>query len=133
MAILFLPPFLCSAFINTLKQIIMEKTLNRVELKGRVGADPKISQMEGGVSIIRFSVATHEAYKGKDGLYKEETTWHNVAAWSSKNIPDFSKVRKGVFVDLIGKLRYFKYVTKNGEERFSSEIVALKMSLPENC
>ena len=111
----------------------MEKTLNRVELKGYVGADPKITQMEGGASIIRFSVATHEAYKGKDGVYKEETTWHNVAAWSSKGLPEFSNIKKGVFVEVIGKLRYFKYVTKTGEERFSSEIVALKMSLPEIC
>lgn len=110
----------------------MEKSLNRVELKGRVGANPKVTEMEGGVSLIRFSLATNEAFKGKDGQYKEETMWHNVAAWSSKGMPDFSRIRKGVFVELSGRLRYYTYTSKDGQERYSCEIVALKMSLPEN-
>ncbi|MBQ6311619.1 MAG: single-stranded DNA-binding protein [Bacteroidales bacterium] len=110
----------------------MEKTLNKVELKGRVGADPKVTEMEGGVSLIRFSLATHEVFKGKDGQYKEETMWHSIAAWSSKGMPDFSKIRKGVFVELSGRLRYYSYMGKDGQERYSCEIVALKMSLPEN-
>ena len=46
---------------------------------------------------------------------------------------DFSKIRKGVFLELKGRLRYYKYITKNGEEKYSCEIVALKMSLPENA
>lgn len=110
----------------------MERTLNKVELRGNVGADPKVTEMEGGVSLIRFSLATHEVFKGRDGQYKEETTWHNVAAWSSKGMPDFSRIRKGDFVELTGKIRYYTYTSKDGQERYSSEIVALKMSLPEN-
>ncbi|MBP5692178.1 MAG: single-stranded DNA-binding protein [Bacteroidales bacterium] len=110
----------------------MEKTLNKVELRGNVGADPKVTEMEGGVSLIRFSLATHEVYKGRDGQYKEETSWHNIAAWSSKGMLDFGKIRKGVLVELTGRLRYYKYTSKDGQERYSCEIVALKMSLPEN-
>jgi len=110
----------------------MERTLNRVELRGNVGADPKVTELEGGVTVIRFSLATHEAFKAKDGQYREETTWHNIAAWSSKGMMDFSKIKKGVFLELTGRLRYFKYVSKTGEEKNSCEIVALKMSVPEN-
>ena len=40
----------------------MEKSLNRVELKGNVGQDPKIVKMEGGGSVVRFSLATHETF-----------------------------------------------------------------------
>lgn len=105
--------------------------MNRVELKGLVGADPKVTELEGGVSLIRFSLATHEVFKCKDGQYKEETTWHNIAAWSSKGMPEFSKIRKGDFVELNGRLRYSTYLNKDGQERFYCEIVAIKMSLPE--
>ncbi len=109
----------------------MERTLNRVELRGNVGADPKVTNLEGGVSVVRFTLATHESFKGRDGQFKEETTWHNIAAWSSKGMMDFSKVRKGAFLEVVGRLRYYKYIAKTGEEKFSCEIVALKMSLPE--
>lgn len=109
----------------------MERTLNRVELRGNVGADPKVTELEGGVKVIRFSLATHEVFKGKDGQFKEETMWHSIVAWSSKGMMDFSKVRKGVFLELVGRLRYFKYVSKSGEDKYSSEIVAYKMSLPD--
>ena len=111
----------------------MERTLNKVELRGNVGADPKVTELEGGVTVIRFSLATHEVFKGKEGEYREETTWHNIAAWSSKGMIDFSKIRKGGFLELKGRLRYYKDITKNGEEKYSCEIVALKMSLPENA
>ena len=48
-------------------------SLNRVELKGRVGQDPKITQV-GDSSIARFSIATSEIYKDRSGNLREETT-----------------------------------------------------------
>ena len=48
----------------------MERTLNKVELRGHVGTDPKVTELEG-VTVIRFPLATHEAYKGKDGQYRK--------------------------------------------------------------
>lgn len=107
----------------------MERTLNRVEIKGNIGAEPKITTLESGAKVIRFSVATHEAFKGKDGQYKEETTWHNVVAWSAKSMPDFLSIKKGSFVELTGKLKYSKYKAKSGEDKYITEIVALKMSV----
>ena len=89
----------------------MEKSLNRVELKGNVGQDPKIVKMEGGGSVVRFSLATHETFKTKGGELKEETTWHNIVAWSAKGMPDFEKIKRGTFIELIGKIRnYLKRV-----------------------
>ncbi|MGM9774975.1 MAG: single-stranded DNA-binding protein [Candidatus Egerieousia sp.] len=109
----------------------MERNVNKVEIAGIVGSEPKITTMESGASIVRFPVATNEVFKLKDGSFREETSWHSISAWSSKTLPDFSKIKKGMFVEVIGRLKYFKYKTKDGDDRFSTEIVALKISLPE--
>lgn len=108
----------------------MEKSLNRVELKGNVGQDPKIMRVENGGSVIRFSLATHETFKTKSGELKEETTWHNVVAWSVKGMPDFSRIKKGVFIELVGKIRYVKFTNQAGEEKTLTEILALKIIIP---
>lgn len=109
----------------------MERSMNKVEIAGTVGSDPKISVMESGASLVRFSVATNEYFRKKDGTLAEETSWHSVSAWSSKTLPDFAKIKRGMFVEINGKIRYSKYRTKEGEERFSSEIIAYKISIPE--
>lgn len=108
----------------------MEKSLNKVDLKGNVGVEPKITVLENGAKVIRFSVATHEAYKGKEGEFKEETTWHNVVAWAAKNMPDFQMIKKGQFVEVSGRLKYSRYKTKTGEDRYTTEIVAARLILP---
>ncbi len=109
----------------------MERNVNKVEIAGIVGNEPKITVIESGASIIRFSVATNEVFRLKDGSFREETSWHSVSAWNSKILPDFEKIRKGMFVEVTGRLKYFRYKSKEGEERFYTEIVALKISLPE--
>ena len=103
-------------------------TLNRVELKGRVGQDPKIT-MVGDSSIARFSVATSEIYKDRNGNLREDTTWHNVAAWSGKNVEDFSHIKKGCIVSLLGRIRNTKYTSNEGEDRYYAEIVANRLSV----
>jgi single stranded DNA-binding protein (ssb) len=108
----------------------MEKSLNKVELKGHVGQDPKISVMENGSKVVRFSLATNENYKNKENEWKEETIWHNIVAWSSKAMPDFYKIKKGTFIELTGKIRYVKYKTQSGEEKNITEILALKIIVP---
>lgn len=107
----------------------MERTINKVELRGNVGADPIITTIDGGVRLIRFSLATHEAYKGRDGQFKEETMWHNVVAWIGKNGSDFEGLKKGAFVSVVGKIKYSRYTSKEGQERFSTDIVALNMNV----
>lgn len=108
----------------------MERSLNKVELKGNVGQDPKIVNVDSGGSVIRFSLATHETYKTRSGDWQEETSWHNIVAWSSKNMPDFSKIKKGTFIELTGKIRYIKFKNSAGEERNITEILALKIVVP---
>ncbi|MBQ0053600.1 MAG: single-stranded DNA-binding protein [Bacteroidales bacterium] len=109
----------------------MERSMNKVELKGIVGMDPKITVIEGKGRVARFSVATHELFSAGDGLYKEETSWHNVVAWTSKYIPDFDAVKKGAFIELQGKLRYQKFKNIDGEDKYYTEILALKLVVPQ--
>lgn len=98
-------------------------TINRVEILGRVGIDPKVATA-GQTRIARFTVATNELYKDRSGMLHEETTWHNVAAWQGRGIEDFDGIRKGVLVHIYGRIRNSRYKSAEGEEKYFSEITA---------
>lgn len=110
----------------------MEKSINRVELRGNVGFDPRINSLEEGFQVMRLSLATNEAYKNRKGEWQEETVWHNVVAWAGKNMPDFSLIRKGNTLSVTGRIKPVNYQTKAGVERQTYEIVAtsIKQHLP---
>ena len=103
--------------------MIENEFLNRVELRGRVGHDPKIIRV-GDAQVARFSVATNEAFRGKGGELREEVTWHNVSAWAGKNIMDFRDIHKGCFVSLTGRLRNTRFTGSDGSERTIVEVIA---------
>jgi len=98
-------------------------SINRVELRGRIGQEPKVSTINGS-KVCKFSLATSEIYKDKSGDIKEDTTWHNVTAWSGKTINDFSMIQKGAMVSVQGRIRNVKYSTPDGEEHRFVEILA---------
>jgi len=108
----------------------MEKSMNKVLLKGRVGQDARILRTENGSVAARFTLATNEMLRNRDDTYREETTWHNIVAWSKKGMPEFEKIRKGVFLELEGKIRYVKYTSATGEDKSLTEIVAQKIIIP---
>lgn len=103
--------------------MIETEFLNRVELRGRVGHDPKIFNL-GDAQVARFSLATNEAFRGKNGELREETTWHNISVWAGRNIMDFKDIHKGIFVSLVGRLRSTRYTGSDGVEKNMVEIVA---------
>jgi single-strand DNA-binding protein len=103
--------------------MIETEFLNRVELRGRVGHDPKIFSV-GDAQVARFSLATNEAFRGKSGELREEVTWHNVSAWAGRNIMDFKDIRKGTLVSLVGRLRNTRYTGSDGTDRTMVEVVA---------
>ena len=106
----------------------MENSINRVELLGRIGQNPKIMTC-GDSRVAKFSLATNEHFKDRSGVLKEETTWHNVSVWSSRNTDDFSLLKKGALVHVVGKIRNAKYQNAEGEERFFTEVTATKMNV----
>lgn len=103
-------------------------TLNRVELKGRVGQDPKIFNVRD-TQVAKFSVATNETFHDRNGDIKEETTWHNVSAWTGRNIEDFRNIRKGTMVSVEGRIRNTKFTGMDGNDRYITEVVASKLAL----
>lgn len=102
-------------------------SINKVILLGNVG---RVESKEfGGNKVVSFSVATSERYKGRDGEYVEDTTWHNVKVWGKT--ADFVEnyVGKGSQVFVEGKLAKRKYTDRNGEERESVEVRADNVQL----
>ena len=102
----------------------MEKTVNRVEIVGHVGADPKITTFEDKKQVARLSVATDDSYKDRSGEWRQETTWHAVVAWSGKDMPPFTEIKKGQCVSVQGKIRNRSYEGRDGQTRYFYEILA---------
>ena len=100
--------------MNTLK--------NTVSLIGRLGQDPKINAVGKDNKVAKFSVATNEAYKGKNGEWLQNTQWHNVVAWGKVAELSEKLLRKGSEVVLEGKLVNDEYETKEGEKRYKTEV-----------
>jgi len=98
-------------------------TINRVEILGRVGADPRFTNT-GHSRCARFTVATNEQFHDRSGTLKEETTWHNIAAWQGRSMPDLGNIKKGVLVHLYGRIRNSKFQGMDGEDKYFSEITA---------
>lgn len=110
----------------------MERSMNRVELRGNVGFDPKISTLDEGAVVMKFSMATNESYRNKKGELTEETVWHNIVAWAGKGMPDFNLIKKGTFVKVTGRLKPVQYVTKSGVERQTYEVIASGIKFADN-
>jgi len=94
------------------------KSLNRIEVIGRVGQDPKIRQA-GGSSVAEFSVATSEKWSGG-----ERTDWHRISAWGKLADIVEQYVRKGDLVFIAGSMKYEKYTDKNGVEKEVAKVNA---------
>ena len=108
----------------------MEKSVNRIELTGNVGQDARINTVGDNI-VARFNVATNETFKDRNGVLKEETTWHSVTAWNGRGMPDFTKIRKGTRVSVTGRLRMNRYTGQDGEDTIYYEVLASRISIEE--
>ena len=98
--------------------------VNRVILVGNLGQDPEIKHLESGVAVAKFSLATNESYKDKNGEWQEQTEWHNIVAWRYLAERAEKSLRKGMTVYLEGKLTHRKYQDQDGKDRYFTEVVA---------
>ncbi len=100
----------------------MNAIKNKVQLIGNLGQDPEIVTLENGTKLAKFSIATNENYKNKEGEKVTETQWHNVVAWGKTAEIVENYLAKGKEVAVEGKLMHRSYETKEGEKRYVTEV-----------
>ena len=109
------------------KTKIMKNLRNQVQLIGRLGADPEVKSLNSGTKVARFSLATSDYYKDKEGNKIEDTQWHKIIAWNGSATYTDKYLKKGMEIVVSGKLVYGSYDDKDGNKRYTTEIVANDM------
>ncbi|EGB13355.1 single-strand binding protein [Pseudodesulfovibrio mercurii] len=103
----------------------MAGSMNKVIIIGRVGQDPKVSYTTSGQAVANFSVATDEGYRDRQtGQKVERTEWHRVVAWRQQAEFVANYIGKGRLVLVEGKLQTRKWQGQDGQDRYTTEIVA---------
>jgi len=106
--------------------------INKVTLIGNLGGDPEMRLFESGVKVARFSLATNEAHKDKDGNFQQHTEWHNIVAWRELAERAERLLKKGMLIYLEGKISYRKVPAQDGgQERYYTDIVAYNFRILE--
>lgn len=104
--------------------------INKVTLVGYLGGDPETRTLENGTLVGRFSLATSDSYKDKEGNWQNTTEWHNVVVWREL-AERCQKFTKGQLVYVEGKISNRKYTDKDGIEKNVTDIVANAVRLLE--
>ncbi len=104
----------------------MAFSLNKVMLIGHLGKDCETRFTTNNVSVTSFTLATNYRYKGKDGNWVDETTWHNVTCF---NLSDFFKenLKKGKKFYVEGRISKRDYTDKDGIKRYFTDVISEKL------
>lgn len=108
--------------------------INKVILVGNLGANPEVRYTQSGVAVATLSVATSRSWKDKDDNWQDETEWHRVILWGQAAERCNDSFAKGNKVYVEGRLQTRKWQDQNGNDRYSTEVVAgvLKNITPKN-
>ena len=98
--------------------------INKVNIVGNLGQDPEIRTLENSTKVAKFSVATNENYQDKSGEWQKITQWHNIVAWRGLAERAENYLKKGGMVYVEGKLSTRKWQDQNGNDRYSTDVVA---------
>ena len=104
----------------------MAGSLNKVQLIGRLGADPEIKQMVNGKNVARLSIATSQSWKDKNsGEKKEKTEWHRIVIFNEGLVNVVQQyLKKGANIYVEGQLSTRKWKDESsGQDKYSTEIV----------
>ena len=108
----------------------MARGVNKVIVVGNLGSDPETRYMPSGSAVTNLSVATNESWKDKQtGEQKERTEWHKVAMFGRLAEIAAEYLRKGSQVYIEGKLRTRKWQDQQGNDRYTTEIIADEMQM----
>lgn len=103
--------------------------LNKVSLIGNLGNDPDFQTLEGGVSVTKFSLATTEVFKDKNGERHTTTDWHSIVLWRGLADLAHKYLKKGGLVFIEGKLKTRSYDDKEGHKRYVTEVIGEQLIL----
>ena len=101
----------------------MNSLRNKVQLIGRLGQDPEIITFEDGGKMAKFSLATDESYKDKNGQKVERTFWHSIVVKNGLVNVVENYVTKGQEIAIEGRLANRSWDDKDGNKRYSTEVV----------
>ncbi len=108
----------------------MARGINKVILIGNLGNDPEVRYMPDGGAVANITVATSEQWKDKQtGEQQERTEWHRVVLFRRLGEIAGEYLKKGSKVYIEGKLQTRKWQDQNGNDRYTTEIVANEMQM----
>ena len=103
--------------------------LNMAQIIGHLGRDPDVRYTPEGTAIANLAVATNQTWKDKDGEKQERTEWHRVVLFGKVAEIAGEYLKKGSLVYLQGRLQTRKWQGEDGQDRFTTEIVADRMKM----
>jgi single-strand DNA-binding protein len=104
-------------------------SVNKVILVGNLGRDPEMRFMPNGEAVCNFSIATTDGWKDKSGQKQERTEWHNIVIYRKLAEIAGEYLKKGRPVYIEGRLQTRKWQTKEGQDRYTTEIIADQMQM----
>ena len=104
--------------------------VNKAILIGRLGKDPEVRYTPSGTAVANFSIATSEEWKDKEsGEKQERTEWHRIVAWRRLGEICGEYLHKGSQVFIEGRLQTRDWEDRDGNKRYTTEIIALNMQM----
>ncbi|MAW33644.1 MAG: single-stranded DNA-binding protein [Proteobacteria bacterium] len=103
-------------------------SLNKVMLIGNLGRDPEVRYMPSGGAMCNISIATTENWRDKNtGDKKEKTEWHRIVMFGKQAELAEQYLKKGSPIYIEGRLQTRKWTTKEGEDKYTTEVIADRM------
>ena len=108
----------------------MSRGVNKVILIGNLGRDPELKHTPSNVAFARFSIATTERYKDKEGNWQDRTEWHNIVLWQRLAEVASQYLKKGSQVYIEGRLQTRSWDDRQtNQKKYMTEVVANSMVL----
>ena len=107
----------------------MAGSLNKAILIGNLGADPELREMPDGTKMAKFSIATTETYKNREGEKVSNTEWHNIVLWRGLANVAEQYLRKGDSVLIEGKIKNRSWEDDNGVKKYATDIQGDNMTM----
>lgn len=104
-------------------------SINKVILIGNLGRDPETRYLPNGDAVTNVSIATTETWKDKNGEKQEKTEWHRVTFYRRLAEIAGEYLKKGSQIYVEGRIEYRKWQDKDGQDRYSTDIVATEMKM----